>query len=79
MAPWRFAVTGRPAAGWTTNEEPIAMNRSQASASASARRISASGIACPNEMVAVLTMPPQAAHSGRVTSRSKAARMGASS
>ena len=50
-----FAWTkGKPAAGQTTNDEPIARKRSQDCARSWARCIAASGIAWPNEMVAVL-------------------------
>ena len=38
-----------------------------------------SGIACPKEMVAVLTMPPHSSHSGSVSSVLNAARMGSRS
>ena len=48
------------------------MNRSAAMVSISARRIASAGIAWPNEIVAVLTKPPQASQSGAVSSRSKA-------
>ena len=63
-APLRFAIKGNPAAGQTTSEEPIARNRSQDCARSWARCIAASGIAWPNETVAVLMKPPQAGQSG---------------
>src|SRR5262245_6280026 len=53
-APLRFANSGKPAAGHTTRDEPMARNRSQALESASARCMAASGMAWPNEIVAVL-------------------------
>ena len=40
------------------------MNRSHASAICSARRIASSGIAWPNDTVAVLMWPPQSGQSG---------------
>ena len=46
---------GKPAAGYTTSDEPMAMNRSDASVSSSARIIAAGGIDWPNEIVAVFT------------------------
>ncbi len=55
------------------------MNKSAAKVAISARRISACGIAWPNEIVAVLTMPRQRTQEGAVPSRSKAMRMSASS
>ena len=56
---------GNPAAGKTTRDEPMAINRSEAKAASWARSISASGMAWPKEMVAVLTWPPQSVQTGR--------------
>src|SRR5712664_1478666 len=56
LAPQFLAINGKPAAGQTTSDDPIARNRSQCWASSVARRIASSGIACPNEMVAVLVV-----------------------
>ena len=53
-APLRFAISGKPAAGHTTSDEPMAMNRSAERVSSSARRIASSGIDWPKETVAVL-------------------------
>src|ERR1700733_8794427 len=64
LAPQFLASMGNPAAGQTTSDEPMARNRSQCWASSVARRIASSGIACPNEMVAVFTGSPQAGQSG---------------
>src|ERR1039457_2921668 len=64
LAPLFLASIGNPAAGQTTSDDPIARNRSQCWASSVARRIASSGIACPNEMVAVLTGSSQAVQSG---------------
>ncbi len=50
--------------GQTCSDEPIARNRSQPSVSASALSMAASGMAWPNEMVAVLMKPPQLGQSG---------------
>ncbi len=50
------------------------MNRSAARVSLWARRVAATGIPWPNEIVAVLMKPPQRAQHGAVRSRSKAAR-----
>jgi RNA polymerase sigma-70 factor (ECF subfamily) len=44
-APCSFASDGNPAAGYTTSDDPTAMNTSQSSAAAVARRISCSGMA----------------------------------
>ena len=63
-APLRLAISGKPAAGQTTSDEPIATKRSHDSVISSARRIASSGIAWPNETVAVLMWPPQAGQSG---------------
>ena len=63
-APFRLANKGNPAAGQTTSEEPIDKNRSQDKVKSWARRIAESGIACPNDMVAVLMKPPHAGQSG---------------
>ena len=60
-APFRLAINGKPAAGHTTSEEPIARNRSQVLVNSSARRIASAGIAWPNETVAVLMKPPHRA------------------
>ena len=56
----------------------MARKRSHSAVAASARRIAASGIACPNEMVAVFTCPPHRSHTGRVPSSVNASRMGSS-
>ena len=53
-APLRLAISGKPAAGHTTSDEPMARNRSQLRLNSSARCIGAAGIACPNDTVAVL-------------------------
>src|ERR1700726_3251500 len=63
-APQFLASIGKPAAGQTTSDDPIAINRSQCCASSVARRIASSGIACPNEMVAVFTGSSQTVQSG---------------
>src|ERR1700682_6031654 len=59
-----LASIGKPAAGQTTSDDPIARNRSQCWASSVARRIASSGIACPNEMVAVFTGSSHTLQSG---------------
>src|ERR1700704_2741993 len=64
-APLFLASSGKPAAGQTTSDDPIAMNRSQCWASSVARRIASSGMAWPNEMVAVFTGSLHAVQSGR--------------
>src|SRR5215469_1665724 len=64
IAPLRFAKRGSPAAGQTTSEEPIETKRSHDCARSCARRTAASGMAWPNEMVAVLMWPPQLGQSG---------------
>ena len=64
LAPLFLASIGNPAAGQTTSDDPIAMNRSQCCASSAARRIASSGIDCPNETVAVLTGSPQTVQTG---------------
>ena len=53
LAPHFLAISGKPAAGQTTSDDPIARKRSHCCASSVARRIASSGIACPNEIVAV--------------------------
>jgi hypothetical protein len=58
-APRRLAYSGKPAAGYTTSDDPTTMQRSQASISAWARAMAASGMAWPKEMVADLMIPPQ--------------------
>src|SRR5262245_41799566 len=63
-APLRLAINGNPAAGHTTSDEPMARNRSHDMVMASARRIAASGIACPNDTVADLMCPLQSEQSG---------------
>ena len=69
-APLRAASSGKPAAGYTTSDEPTAMNRSDASVSSSARIIAAGGIDWPNEIVAVLTNPPHDTQHGASPVRS---------
>ena len=44
-APFSFAITGNPAAGNTTRDEPMEMNRSHSRAAARARNMGSSGIA----------------------------------
>ena len=59
-APFCLAISGNPAAGWTTSDDPSTRNVSQPSVAASARAIGSIGMAWPNEMVATFTSPPQA-------------------
>ena len=75
LDPLRTAISGNPAAGYTTNEDPIVMKRSEASVSSSARIIAAGGIDWPNETVAVLTWPPQEPQHGASPVRSNSIRM----
>src|SRR5215467_8993073 len=65
-APQFLAISGNPAAGQTTSDDPIARNRSQCCESSVARCI-----ASPNEMVAVLTGSSQTVQSGAAPSSSK--------
>src|SRR5437660_754527 len=58
-APLRLAMRGNPAAGHTTRDDPIDRNRSQVIVRSSARRMAASGMDWPNDMVAVFIYPPQ--------------------
>ena len=53
-APLRLAIKGNPAAGQTTSDEPIARNRSQDERKFLGAPHRASGMAWPNEIVAVL-------------------------
>src|SRR3954452_672696 len=70
-APDSFAIIGKPAAGHTTSEEPIAIKRSQACDNAVARCISSSGIIWPKEIVAVFTGSSHTVQLGAAPSSSK--------
>ena len=63
-APFSFASTGNPAAGYTTSDEPSTRNTSAASVSCSARRIASAGMGWPNEMLADFIYPSHASHRG---------------
>ena len=64
LAPLFLARIGKPAAGYTFKEEPIAIKRSQVFEAFSAIFISFSGIGCPKEIVADLIIPLQSRHLG---------------
>ena len=56
--------SGSEAAGYTASEEPTTTKRSQLEARSNASFVSASGMACPKEIVEGLMGPPQASQRG---------------
>jgi hypothetical protein len=78
FGPVALGERGKPGRG-IDHKRRAENDKKVAAASPRARAISSSGIACPNEMVAVFTMPPQAGQSGGSPCASKCARIGSSS
>ena len=74
VEPFRFAISGNPAAGQTTSDDPMARKRSHARVSSSARCIAVTGMAWPNDIVADLMWPPQPGQSGASSAGPKRSR-----